>query len=111
VGLYFSSVGRNGKLLLNVPPTRDGLLHRTDVERLIGMRRALDDLFDAELGAVRTMEWRVHNKTSATLDMNIGASTLVNVIRLEETITRGQRVARYTLSGAFGTDEPKPIVT
>ena len=24
--LYFSSVGRNGKLLLNVPPTRAGLL-------------------------------------------------------------------------------------
>lgn len=111
VGLYFSSVGRNGKLLLNVPPTRDGLLHRTDVERLIGMRRALDDQFGAELGAVRTMEWRVHNKTTATLDMNIGASTLVNLIRLEENITRGQRVARYTISGAFGVDEPKPIVS
>jgi len=57
------------------------------------------------------MEWRVHNSTSATLDMNIGASTLVNVIRLEENITRGQRVARYTISGAFGSEEPKPIVS
>jgi len=111
VGLYFSSVGKNGKLLLNVPPTRDGLLHRTDVERLIGMRRALDDVFDAELGAVRNLEWRVHSPTSATLDMNIGASTAIGVIRLEENITRGQRVARYTISGAFGTDELKPIAS
>ena len=111
VGLYFSSVGRNGKLLLNVPPTRDGLLHRTDVERLVGMRRALDDVFGAELGAVRSVEWRVHGPSSATLDLNIGASTAVSVIRLEENITRGQRVARYTISGAFGGDELKPIVS
>ena len=111
VGLYFSSVGRNGKLLLNVPPTRDGLLHRTDVERFVGMRRALDDVFGAELGAVRSVEWRVHGPSSATLDLNIGASTAVSVIRLEENITRGQRVARYTISGAFGGDELKPIVS
>src|SRR4051794_9333800 len=36
--LYFSSVGRNGKLLLNVPPTREGLLHPTDVARLTAFR-------------------------------------------------------------------------
>jgi alpha-L-fucosidase len=111
VGLYFSSVGRNGKLLLNVPPTRDGLLHATDVSRLAAMRRGLDDVFSDELGAVRSVEWRVHNATSATLDLNIGGATLVSVIRLEENITRGQRVARYTISGAYGVDEPKPIAT
>src|SRR4029079_8844613 len=30
MNLYFRSVGRNAKLLLNVPPTKDGLLHPTD---------------------------------------------------------------------------------
>jgi alpha-L-fucosidase len=34
VDLYFTSVGRNSKLLLNVPPTRAGLLHETDVARI-----------------------------------------------------------------------------
>jgi alpha-L-fucosidase len=29
-GALLHSVGRNSKLLLNVPPTRDGLLHATD---------------------------------------------------------------------------------
>ena len=33
---YFTSVGRNSKLLLNVPPTRAGLLHETDVAQLRG---------------------------------------------------------------------------
>jgi alpha-L-fucosidase len=42
VELYFTSVGRNAKLLLNVPPTRDGLLHDTDVTRLLGLRSRLD---------------------------------------------------------------------
>ena len=45
VALYFSSVGRNSKLLLNVPPTRNGLLHPTDVARLAAMRERLDSLF------------------------------------------------------------------
>ena len=45
VDLYFTSVGRNSKLLLNVPPTRRGLLHDTDVARLAGMRARLDALF------------------------------------------------------------------
>ena len=39
VDLYFQSVGRNSKLLLNVPPTPDGLLHDTDVQRLTALPR------------------------------------------------------------------------
>jgi alpha-L-fucosidase len=111
VGLYFSSVGRNSKLLLNVPPTRDGLLHQADVARLQGMSRALDATFNAELAAVRSVEWRVHGTSSAYLDMDIGASTVVSVIRLEENIPRGQRVARYTITGSFGPGELTPIAS
>src|SRR6476619_1573424 len=44
-GLYFSSVGRNGKLLLNVPPTLEGVLHSTDVARLGQLRGRLASLF------------------------------------------------------------------
>jgi len=39
--IWFTSVGRNAKLLLNVPPTRDGLLHATDVARLAALRARL----------------------------------------------------------------------
>lgn len=45
VALYFTSVGRNSKLLLNVPPTRESVLHAIDVKRLSGMRSALDRTF------------------------------------------------------------------
>lgn len=51
VELYFSSVGRNSKLLLNVPPDRRGLLADADVAALRGMRTRLDALFARDLAA------------------------------------------------------------
>jgi alpha-L-fucosidase len=83
VDLYFTSVGRNSKLLLNVPPTRQGLLHTTDVERLHGMRRRLDEIFAEDRFPL----------------VNAGNQTPVSVADLREDIAHGQSVARYTLSG------------
>ncbi len=79
VGLYFTSVGRNSKLLLNVPPTREGLLHPTDVARLHGMRERLDGLFAEDR-----------------------AGQVVSLADLREDIALGQSVARYTLQGLAG---------
>ena len=83
VNLYFTSVGRNSKLLLNVPPTRDGLLHATDVERLHGMRARLDAIFAEDRFP----------------DVDAGRPAIVSVADLREDITKGQSVARYALSG------------
>lgn len=55
VALYFSSVGRNSKLLLNVPTTRAGLLHDADVSSLLGMRVRLDASGTDDGGAWRTI--------------------------------------------------------
>jgi len=100
VNLYFSSVGRNGKLLLNVPPTRGGWLHATDVERLTGFRERLDAMFahDVASGARRT--WRVTGPRSAELELDLGRPAPVGIVRLEEDVTRGQLVGRYTVYGA-----------
>jgi alpha-L-fucosidase len=79
VDLYFTSVGRNSKLLLNVPPTPAGLLHATDVARLSGMRDRLRSLFAHPL-----------------ID---GQPAPVGVLRLEEPIEAGQSVARHRVEG------------
>jgi len=76
VDLYFTSVGRNSKLLLNVPPTRDGLLSDADIASLTGMRRRLDAQFATE----------VHAGT-------------VSVADLREDIASGQSVSRYVVEG------------
>ena len=72
VDLYFTSVGRNSKLLLNVPPTRDGLLHETDAARLAGMRERLRALFRDDLAAGRPRAWQSTGGKLAALDVDLG---------------------------------------
>ncbi|MBV9879767.1 MAG: alpha-L-fucosidase [Gemmatirosa sp.] len=96
--LYFTSVGRNGKLLLNVPPTRDGLLHATDVARLAGFRARRDALFATPLAGRTT--WRVTGPRAAELEIELDVPATVSIARLGEDVTRGQRVARHTLSAS-----------
>ncbi len=96
VQLYFTSVGRNSKLLLNVPPTRDGLLHETDVSRLTGMRAALNATFGAKLktGAVT---WRRESETRGVRTVRFPALASASVLELREDISQGQRVSKWSV--------------
>ena len=47
--IYFNSVGRNGVLLLNIPPDKRGLLTDFDVLALKGWREKLDHIFAVNL--------------------------------------------------------------
>jgi alpha-L-fucosidase len=110
VGLYFSSVGRNSKLLLNVPPTRDGLLHDTDVARLAGLRAEIDKTFAHDLVAGRTAHWRHTADRSATLDVDLGKPVTVGLADLREDIEHGQVVSRYTIEGGLN-GEWRPLAS
>lgn len=109
VNLYFTSVGRNGKLLLNVPPTSDGLLHSTDVARLVGMRDALDGMFAVNKAARSKQLFRVTGARSAELIVEVSRIESVSVIRLSEDIRRGQVVAAYRIEGAGSDGLWKPV--
>ena len=100
VDLYCSSVGRNSKLLLNVPPTREGLLHDTDVARLAAFRERRGTMFARDLAAGSHPAWRTTGDRRATVDLELDAPATISLVRLEEPIARGQAVARYTLYGA-----------
>ena len=104
VDLYVSSVGRNAKLLLNVPPTSEGLLHATDVARLIGFRDRLTALRDTGLPAAATATWRVTGERTAEAMLDLGRLVPISTARLAENIAFGQSVARYTLSSADAGD-------
>lgn len=103
VDLYFRSVGRNSKLLLNVPPTRDGVVHDTDVSRLSGCGARLRALFAVDLVAGRRVRWRRTGASTATAEVDLGLPATIGIVRLSENIARGQMVARYTVSGFDGT--------
>ena len=101
VELYFTSVGRNAKLLLNVPPTTDGLLHPNDVAHLAGMRAALDALFGAELPLRSARpQWQITSPRTAELTAELSHVSPVSVVRLREDIARGQIVVSYRIDGA-----------
>lgn len=120
MALYFSSVGRNSKLLLNVPPTRDGVLHEADVRALsaFGARRRAMLALDLARGArVRgegrhpsaiadgdpDSHWQVPaGATRGTLELALGAAGSCNVVRLQEPIALGQAIERFEVS-ALGT--------
>lgn len=102
VDLYFLSVGRNSKLLLNVPPTPAGLLHETDVARLRGMHDRLAGLFAEDLAADRQPTWRVRGERAATAELDLGRTVAVGIADLREDIRQGQRVAHYVLEATAG---------
>ncbi|HUS21727.1 MAG TPA: alpha-L-fucosidase [Aeromicrobium sp.] len=101
VQLYFTSVGRNAKLLLNVPPTRDGVIHDVDVARLLGFRTRRDQLFGNPL-PLRRIEFRPPAAGGARVEWELRRPASPRIARLSEDITRGQRVASYHLEGSQG---------
>ncbi|MGV3710572.1 MAG: alpha-L-fucosidase [Gemmatimonas sp.] len=98
VSYYFQSVGRNSKMLLNVPPNREGLLSEPDLAALKGMHESLTGLFADDLTRGLKPVWTASGNTGA-LELDLGRPTRINIIDLREDITRGQSVARYITEG------------
>ena len=92
-------MGRNSKLLLNVPPTREGLLHPTDVAHLDRFHRTVQAALADDFTAGKRVSWTVSGPRSATAEVDLGAAHPVGLIRLGERIELGQRVARYRVEG------------
>lgn len=99
VRLYDTSVGRNSKLLLNVPPTTTGRLHDTDVARLSGMRRALDARFGEDLAAGQPVTWQSQGGNRLVQVAWLVRPAAVSTVVIQEAIPFGQTVARWRLEG------------
>lgn len=100
--LYFSSVGRNSKLLLNVPPNREGLIDAPDLAALEGFRARRDGIFAHDLmrGAKVTTHMQAHG---GFMEFELASPVEFDVIRLEEDIAHGQSVAGYRLQAHDGS--------
>ena len=102
VELYFTSVGRNSKLLLKVPPRPDGLLHDVAVERLKGMRRSLDALFATNQVADFDIAGESRGRAKV-YTFSLKSTVPVSVLDVRENIKRGQVVARHMVEGMSGS--------
>jgi alpha-L-fucosidase len=115
--IYHWSVGRNANLLLNVPVSREGLIHQNDSTRLMELRQMLDESFKTNLASGKEVVASVnqafaknltdgdfgsywaapeHDRT-ASLVLKFGSETNINRLLLQEYIPMGQRVRAFTV--------------
>ncbi len=124
VDIYYKSVGRNGTLLLNVPPDRRGLLHETDVARLTGLKAVLDETFRTDLAAGKKATatstltgssffnagnlvdgrdnsyWSPEDTaTRPVVTVDLGGNVTFDRASLSEAVRFGQKVKAFTLEG------------
>jgi alpha-L-fucosidase len=104
LSIYFTSVGRNSKLLLNVPPGPDGQLDAVDVTRLSDWHARLGSVFGENAAAGRRIRWRANGARGRTGELDLEHSTPIAIVDLGEDITRGQIVARYRVEGRDAGD-------
>jgi alpha-L-fucosidase len=121
VDLYYKSVGRNGVLLLNLPPDRRGLIHERDVQSLKQFKSAIDATFkeNLALGKMATMtvvdtsfRYAVNEVTDGStgtywspplgarlgeLIIDLGQSVSFDRIMLQEPIFLGQHIKQFTI--------------
>ncbi|MFV0329829.1 MAG: alpha-L-fucosidase [Dysgonomonas sp.] len=118
--IYYTSIGRNSNLLLNVPPDRRGRIHPTDSTRLMEFRKAVNESFANDLikGAAITASnirgnsskfsvanllddnydtyWTTEdNDLTSSLEIDLKQKQNLNRLLLQEYIPLGQRVSSF----------------
>jgi alpha-L-fucosidase len=124
--IYYSSVGRNCVLLLNVPPDNRGQLTGPDVNRLDEFARWRGAVFNTDLARGSTAAngagtsstpghdpamavdgdngtaWQPESNTGS-LTVDFGSARTLNVVELRENIGVGQRVTSLAVDAWNGT--------
>jgi alpha-L-fucosidase len=126
--LYLQSVGRNGSLLLNVPPDRRGQFNSNDISALMEFKHIRDSIFshnytrdakasatnvrgnDKQFDAVNVLDddrqsyWACDDSIlTPSLIIDLGKKINTKYILLQEYISLGQRIESFTIEGFDGT--------
>ena len=113
--IYYSSVGRNGVLLLNIPPDTRGLIHENDEKSLIGWKKLRDETFASNLlkDAViitngkqkkNLLDNKSHtawttkkNDSMAVIEFRLRTAQPADLLSLQENIRKGQRIEKFSV--------------
>ena len=132
--IYYTSVGRNSLLLLNVPPDTRGRIDPVDSARLLEFKAALDEIFKVNLadgakasatdswgrgfGAKNILDGNYDSYWAAQKDAGVSAITFTlkgektfNRVLLQEYIPLGQRVKAFTVEAAQADGSWKEIAS
>lgn len=118
VDIYYSSLGRNSLLLLNLPPDKRGLIHENDIKSLMGMKDIIDRTFQTNLmeGAYVIAEstnlhpasniidgnkntcWSINNNLpDKKIEFDLKRVKVFDRVLLQENIRNGQRIEKFSL--------------
>ena len=123
IRIYYNSVGGNATFLLNIPPTKEGLFHDNDVERLQEIGLYLNQVFKtnlletAELSSdafmkehnienVRTDDYQTFYKTEdgmtdPVINITWKEKQIIRHMILKENILCSQRVEKFRIEAAL----------
>jgi alpha-L-fucosidase len=113
--IYFSSVGRNGVLLLNIPPNKKGLIQKEDSLRLMQWRKIINNTFKNNLASSASIKlssgknakalvdgkyetyWTTASAkdTAAEIVFTFPRQQTFDVLLLQENIKIGQRIENF----------------
>lgn len=93
--IYFQSVGYNSVLLLNIPPDKRGLIHENDVRRLKEFAEYRKNVFGRNYVTDGKVDWTA--AASSKREYNLQPGSEINVVEIQEDITRGQRVESFSI--------------
>ena len=128
VDYWFTSAGKNSGILLNVPPTPEGLFHEIDCKNLLIWNEYIKDIFKTNLaenaeisGNSISAEYSSENllnendtyfvsdDKSAEITFNFKVPITFNCFKMGEEIRLGQRVREFAVE-YFENGEFKPII-
>jgi alpha-L-fucosidase len=94
--IWRNSVGRNANLLLNVPPSRTGLIGSTEMRELEAFGVAQRAVWASAVDATRS------SATGRVITATLPRRMPVTGVVLEEDLREGQRVSGYRIEAAAG---------
>jgi len=101
--IYCSSVGRNGVLLLNIPPDTRGLINDKDIESLAGFRNIFTNTFPVNLLANASVSLYENTArqgligNALVLEYTLSEAVTFDLLQLQEDIRVGQRIESFKL--------------
>jgi alpha-L-fucosidase len=107
--IYYTSVGGNAQLLLNIPPDKRGRIHENDARRLKELGDRLRATFAVNLAAGASnrrirVPALVEGSPSFLMEYDLGGQKLFNVAMLKEDLREGQRIEAFAFDVWDGID-------
>lgn len=93
--IYLNSVGNNSFLLLNVPPSKKGVIVRKDKSRLKKLGEKINSIYANPVLSQNFGE--LNKETDGYIEFNFDSEKDLKYAVLREDITKGQRVEKFDL--------------